>query len=146
MRKDKPTRYLNTPFFMGIRKQIKAADAYTSFAWTLKADFPTAFLFGHLQDRLAQFPEILTGTYIETCNNVLMGYFGNLEVTSKTGMKRCLEQFDGYYINGGSVGCGLLPTARAPGNMVQWGEDFFIQCTTHDAEVMKKSAFKFDRH
>ena len=118
MRKDKPTKYLNTPLFLGIWKQSKAENAHTSFSWTVKADFPTAFFFGLLQDRLAQCPETLTGTYFETCNNVLMGYFGNLEVTSQTGMKMCSEQLDGYYINGGSVGCGLLLTARAPGNMV----------------------------
>merc|ERR1712241_1184362 len=101
MRKDKPTKYLNTPVFMGAWKQIKAEGAYASFSWTIKADVPTVFLPGLLKGRLAQFPETPTGTYVETCNKVLMGYFGNLEVVSKTGMKRFLEQFEGYYVNGG---------------------------------------------
>lgn len=141
MRKDKPTMYLNTPVFMGVWKQIKAEGTYASFSWTVKADVPTVFLPGLLKDRLAQFPETPTGTYVETCNKVLMGYFGNLEVTSKTGMKRFLEQFEGYYANGGK--CWRWDTAdcKSAWKYGPWGEDLFMQRTMDDAEVMKKSDF-----
>lgn len=141
MRKDKPTQYLNTPVFMGVWKQIKAEGTYASFSWTVKADVPTVFLPGLLKDRLAQFPETPTGTYVETCNKVLMGYFGNLEVTSKTGMKRFLEQFEAYYANGGK--CWRWDTAecKSAWKYGPWGEDLFMQRTMDDAEVMKKSDF-----
>jgi len=140
MRKDKPTKYLNTPLFMGAWKQIKAEGAYASFSWTVKADVPTVFLPGLLKDRLAQFPETPTGTYVETCNKVLMGYFGNLEVTSKTGMKRFLEQFEGYYANN-KCWRWETPECKSKWKYGPWGEDLFMQKTMDDAEVMKKSDF-----
>jgi len=141
MRKDKPTKYLNTPLFMGAWKQIKAEGVYSSFSWTVKADVPTVFLPGLLKTRLAQFPETPTGTYVETCNKVLMGFFGNLEVTSKTGMKRFLEQFESYYINGGKCWKWDTPDCKKQWKYGPWGEDLFMQRTMDDAEVMKKSDF-----
>merc|ERR1712179_585403 len=118
-RKDKPAKYLNTPLFMGAWKQIK----------TEKADVVTVFLPGLLKDRLAQFPETPTGTYVETCNKVLMGYFGNLEVTSKTGMKRFLEQFEAYYGTSGGGKCWRWDTeaCKSAWKYGPWGEDLFMQ-------------------
>jgi len=141
MRKDKPTKYLNTPVFMGAWRQIKAEGVYSSFSWTVKADIPTVFLPSLLKTRLAQFPETPTGTYVETCNKVLMGYFGNLEVTSKTGMKRFLEQFESYYVNGGKCWKWDTPACKKQWKYGPWGEDLFMQRAMDDAEVMKKSDF-----
>jgi len=142
-RKDKPAKYLNTPLFMGAWKQIKTENAYASFSWTVKADVVTVFLPGLLKDRLAQFPETPTGTYVETCNKVLMGYFGNLEVTSKTGMKRFLEQFEAYYGTNGGGKCWRWDTeaCKSAWKYGPWGEDLFMQRAMDDAEVMKKSDF-----
>jgi len=141
LRKDKPDKYLNTPLFMGAWKQIKAENSYLGFSWTVKADIPTVFLPGLLKTRLAQYPETPTGTYIETCNKVLMGYFGNLEVTSKTGMKRFLEQFESYYVNGGKCWKWDTPECKNKWKYGPWGEDLFMQFAMDSAEVMKKSDF-----
>jgi len=140
-RTDKPTKYLNTPLFMGVWKQIKVENVYPQFSWTIKADIPTVFLPGLLKARLSQFPETPTGTYVETCNGVLEGYFGNLEVTSKTGMKRFLEQAQTYYDNGGKCWRWETPECKKKWEYGPWGEDLFMQFAMDDAEVMKKSDF-----
>jgi hypothetical protein len=140
-RKDKPTKFLNTPLFMGAWKQIKAEGAYASFSWTVKADVPTVFLPGLLKDRLAQFPETPTGTYVETCNKVLMGYFGNLEVTSKAGMKRFLEQFESYYNNGGKCWRWDTEACKKQWKYGPWGEDLYMQKCMDDAAVQKKEDY-----
>merc|ERR1712113_893133 len=146
MRKDKPEKYLNTPLFMGAWKQIKAEGVYSSFSWTVKADIPTVFLPSLLKARLAEFPETPTGTYIETCNKVLMGYFGNLEVTSKTGMRRFLEQFESYYVNGGKCWKWDTEECKKKWQYGAWGEDLFMQFCMDDAEVAKKRRLYFDKH
>jgi len=140
-RKDKPKKYLNTPLYMGAWTQIKNEGAYAQFSWTIKADIPTVFLPNLLKARLSDFPETPTGTYIETCNGVLEGYFGNLEVTSKTGMKRFLEQFQGYYSNGGKCWRWNTPECVKKWKFGPWGEDLFMQFAMDDAEVMKKTDF-----
>merc|ERR1712218_449386 len=140
-RKDKPDRYLNTPLFMDMWKQIKADNTYSLYSWTIKADAATVFMPAALKKRLSVYPESETGVYLETCNGVLEGYFGNLEVTSKTGMKRFLEQFQNYYSNGGK--CWRWDTAecKKKWKFGAWGEDLFMQFAMDDAEVMKKTDF-----
>merc|ERR1712048_1157150 len=69
------------------------------------------------------------------------GYFGNLEVTSKTGMKRFLEQFEAYYAEGGKCWRWDTPACKSAWKYGPWGEDLFMQHTMDDAEVMKKSDF-----
>lgn len=70
-----------------------------------------------------------------------MGYFGNLEVTSKTGMKRFLEQFESYYVNGGKCWKWDTPECKNKWKYGPWGEDLFMQFAMDSAEVMKKSDF-----
>jgi len=141
MRKDKPDRYLNTPLYMDAWRQIKAEGRYALFSWTVKVDPATVFLPVQLKNRLADYPETPTGTYIETCNKVLMGYFGNFEVVSKTGMKRFLEQFEGYYNNGGKCWRNDTPECQKKWKYGPWGEDLFMQFCMDDAEVAKKEDF-----
>ena len=92
LRKDKPEKYLNTHIFVGAWKQIKAENSYSGFSWTVKVDIPTVFLPGLLNDRLGDYLETPSGTYVETGNKVLMDFSGSLEGVSRTGMKRFLEQ------------------------------------------------------
>merc|ERR1711983_705996 len=86
-----------------------------------------------------------TGTYIETCNKVLMGYFGNLEVVSKTGMKRFLEQFEGYYVNGGKCWRWDTPDCKSAWKYGPWGEDLFMQRNKDDTDFVPScdGAYKF---
>jgi len=140
-RKDKPDRYLNTPLFMDMWKQIKADNTYSLYSWTIKADAATVFLPAALKKRLSVYPETPTGVYLETCNKVLQGYFGNLEVVSKTGMKRFLEQFETYYNNGGKCWRWDTEACKKQWKYGPWGEDLFMQKTMDDAEVGKKADF-----
>ena len=140
-RKDKPDRYLNTPLFMDMWKQIKADNTYSLYSWTIKADAATVFLPAALKKRLSVYPESPTGVYLETCNKVLQGYFGNLEVVSKNGMKRFLEQFETYYYNGGKCWRWDTEACKKQWKYGPWGEDLFMQKTMDDAEVGKKADF-----
>jgi hypothetical protein len=140
-RKDKPDRYLNTPLFMDMWKQIAAENKYSLYAWTVKADAATVFLPGLLKKRLSVYPETETGVYLETCNKVLQGYFGNLEVVSKAGMKRFLEQSQNYYINGGKCWRWDTEPCKKQWKYGPWGEDLFMQKCMDDAEVQKKADF-----
>merc|ERR1711978_546472 len=97
-RKDKPDRYLNTPLFMDMWKQIKADNTYSLYSWTIKADAATVFMPAALKKRLSVYPETETGVYLETCNKVLQGYFGNLEVVSKPGMRPKVDKKNTSYV------------------------------------------------
>jgi len=141
MRKDKPDRYLNTPLYMDVWKQIKTEGNYALYSWTVKAEVATVFLPTQLKKRLAVYPETMYGTYIETCNKVLMGYFGNLEVVSKTGMKRFFEQFEEYYNVAGRCWRWDTEECKAKWQYGPWGEDLFMQFCMDDADVAKKSDF-----
>merc|ERR1712223_1291660 len=86
-----------------------------------------------------------TGTYVETCNKVLMGFFGNLEVVSRTGMKRFLEQFESYCVNGGKCWKWDTEACKKKWKYGPWGEDLFMQFAMDSAEV-KKDGLYFDGH
>merc|ERR1740123_2978932 len=51
-RKDKPDRYLNTPLFLDMWKQIKNDNTYSLYSWTIKADAATVFVPSALKKRL----------------------------------------------------------------------------------------------
>merc|ERR1712026_203656 len=119
-RKDKPDRYLNTPLFLDMWKQIKTDNTYSLYSWTVKADAATVFLPVALKKRLSAYPESTTGVYLETCNKVLQGYFGNLEVVSKNGMKRFLEQAETYYYSGSMVLGARTSSCRRPWMMLKF--------------------------
>jgi len=140
-RKDKPDRYLNTPLFMDMWKQIKDDNRYSLYAWTIKADASTVFLPATLKKRLGRYPTTATGVYLETCNKVLQGYFGNLEVVSKAGMKRFLEQFQTYYSNGGKCWRWDTEACKQQWKYGPWGEDLYMQKCMDDAEVEKKEDY-----
>jgi len=140
-RKDKPDRYLNTPLFMEAWKQIKAEGNYALYSWTVKADVATVFLPNQLKQRLGDYPETESGTYIEACNKVLMGFFGNMEIVSKTGMQRFLEQFEAYYANNGKCWRWDTQECKKKWQYGPWGEDLFMQFCLDDAAVAKKEDF-----
>jgi len=135
-------RWLRTPLFMGVWKHILVSGAWQRFSWTVKVDIPTVFLPGLLLSKLSSYLVPESGTYIETCNNVKMGYFGNLGIASRTGMSRFLRQFESYYINGGKCWKWDTPECRKVWQYGPWGEDLFMQFAMDDAGVMKKSEFQ----
>jgi len=141
MRKDKPDRYLNTPLYLEVWKQIKAEGKYAYYSWTVKAEVATVFLPWQLKRRLGVYPETATGTYIETCNKVLMGYFGNLEVVSKNGMQRFLEQFENYYYFNGRCWRWDTPECQERWQYGPWGEDLFMQFAMDYSDVAKKADY-----
>jgi len=65
-------------------------------------------------------------TYVETCNAVLMGYFGNLEVVSKTGMQRFIAQFEAHCYNGKCWRWDTQECKKKEWQYGHWGGDVFM--------------------
>merc|ERR1711953_1583240 len=126
---------------MDVWKQIKTEGNYALYSWTVKADVATVFLPTQLKQRLGDYPETASGTYIEACNKVLMGFFGNMEIVSKTGMQRFLEQFEAYYANNGKCWRWDTQECKKKWQYGPWGEDLFMQFCLDDAAVAKKADF-----
>ena len=68
------------------------------------------------------------GIYLDNCKNVQYGFFGNLEVISKTGAKvltKYLDECHAVFAPYANTGCDW--------KWGQWGEDVFVQrCTDHN--------------
>lgn len=80
-------QWINTPFYRQVWKKIYEEYPQGGFStkqWTVKADPDTLFIPARLSARLQNQPVPATGLYIEHCKGVDYGFFGSLEVMSKT--------------------------------------------------------------
>merc|ERR1712039_983028 len=57
---------------------------YVAYDWTVKADADAVFFPAKLVARISLLPVPPTGTFLINCEGVKYGFFGNLEVISKT--------------------------------------------------------------
>jgi len=123
-------QWINTPFYRQIWKKIAAekddpqiaARSYYTKSWLVKADPDVVFIPSRLQQRLKNVPVTHEGLYIEHCKEVDFGFFGSLEVISKTAAKILFENVESCY-NGG-VGWKSSKMAQKYG---WFGEDLFAQ-------------------
>jgi len=100
-RKGKPACFLRTPLSLETWKHAKSDNKCSLYLWSVTADVSTVFVPAAIIVRLSVYPATATGVYLETCNKVLQGFFGSLEVVSKTVMKRFWELAETHYANGG---------------------------------------------
>merc|ERR1719410_94113 len=80
-------QWINTPFYRQVWHKIYEEYPQGGFStkqWTVKADPDTLFIPARLSARLQNQPVPATGLYIEHCKGVDYGFFGSLEVMSKT--------------------------------------------------------------
>merc|ERR1711870_208718 len=92
-RKDKPDHFLNTPSFIQVWKALAQQKRATRQSFTVKVDPVTVFLPQRLRTYLApKTGETDNGFYFQNCKSVQQGFFGNLEVVSKSAMKIFLER------------------------------------------------------
>jgi len=83
---------VNTPFYRKVWQKLAAekddpamaARSYYSKSWLVKADPDVVFIASRLQQKLAAIKVPKEGLYVEHCREVSYGFFGSLEVMSKT--------------------------------------------------------------
>jgi len=96
--------YVNTPFYRQVWNKIAAeakddsANSFYSKSWMVKADADTVFLAYRLKAKLAQQRVPETGLYIENCKGVDYGFFGSLEVFSKTAAVIFFQNVEACYL------------------------------------------------
>jgi len=95
--------YHDTPFYRQVWNRIAAeasidvADSYYSKSWLIKADPDVVFFPWRLKGKLAQQKVPKNGVYIEHCKKVEYGFFGSLEVLSKTAATILFQNVENCY-------------------------------------------------
>lgn len=92
-------QWINTPLYRKVWGKIyeEFPHGFYSMTWTIKADPDTLFLPDRLRARLKNQPVPQTGVYIEHCKSVNYGFFGSLEVMSRTAAKILFENVERCY-------------------------------------------------
>jgi len=93
-------QWVNTPFFRQVWKKIYEEYPQGGFStkqWVVKTDPDTLFLPARLTARLQSQPVPKTGLYLEHCKGVSFGFFGSLEVMSKTAALILFQNLDNCY-------------------------------------------------
>lgn len=123
--------FINTPFFRQVWNKIAAeaqddvGNSYYSKSWLVKADADTVFFPERLKAKLAQQQVPETGLYIEHCKGVEYGFFGSLEVMSKTAAVIFFQHVEQCYT--GEVDWKGERGDRIATQFGWYGEDLFAQ-------------------
>jgi len=134
--------WVNWGIFYSIWENIKAQGKGQSTSWMVKADADAVFIPQRLRQYITDHGLIDTphGLYLENCKNVQYGYFGNLEVISKTGVKALLDGLEECHTS-------FAPCANdgCDWEWGPWGEDVFVQRCMDHHYVDKVEAFDLTR-
>jgi len=93
-------QWINTPFYRQVWHKIYEEYPQGGFStkhWVVKADPDTLFMPARLTARLQNQPVPPTGLYIEHCKGVDYGFFGSLEVMSKTAALILFQNLENCY-------------------------------------------------
>jgi len=123
-------QWINTAFYRQVWNKLAAekddpamgARSYFTKSWLVKADPDVVFIAARLQQKLAAIKTPKEGVYIEHCKEVNYGFFGSLEVISKTAAVILFQNVEGCY--NGEVNWKGSKTAQQYG---WYGEDLFAQ-------------------
>jgi len=123
-------QYVNTPFYRQVWKKLAAekddpamaARSYYTKSWLVKADPDVVFIASRLQQKLAAIKVPKEGLYVEHCREVSYGFFGSLEVMSKTAAVILFQNAETCY--GGEVNWKGSKIAQRYG---WYGEDLLAQ-------------------
>merc|ERR1712129_3834 len=88
--------WVNWGIFYSVWDKIKAEGKAQSQWWTVKADADAVFIPQRLRQYITDhdLKDTPHGMYLENCKNVQYGYFGNLEVISKKGVRALVDGLD----------------------------------------------------
>jgi hypothetical protein len=114
-KRSKTGTWINTPAFFNVWNKIKEDGRWANNHWTVKSDSDAVFLPSRLRTKLAGQSVTDAGIYVENCKYVKYGFFGNLEVLSKSAMNTFLTNMED-----------CKHTLKWDGQPM-WGEDMFLQ-------------------
>merc|ERR1712176_214773 len=86
--------WINTGLYKSVWRAIGKAGLYASYDWTVKVDADCAFFPKPLVERIRLMPVPPTGAFLQNCEGVKYGFFGNLEVMSKVAFSILLANID----------------------------------------------------
>lgn len=86
--------WINTGMFMQVWKAIGKKGAYSSYDWTVKVDPDAVFFPSKLRTRIHLLPIPPGGGFLQNCEGVDYGFFGNLEVFTKTAFSTLVANID----------------------------------------------------
>lgn len=86
--------WVNTGMFTQAWKAIGRAGQYLNYDWTVKVDADAVFFPQKLLNRIHLLPVPLSGVFLQNCQTVDYGFFGNLEVFSKTAFMILVSNVD----------------------------------------------------
>jgi len=86
--------WINTGMYQQIWKALGKKSTYAAYDWTVKADADAVFFPGKLVERVHLLPVPATGAFLINCEGVKYGFFGNLEVISKTAFSILVANLD----------------------------------------------------
>jgi len=120
--------WVNWAMFYQVWLQVRKVGKWKNHDYVIKVDADAVFHPGRLRNWLStKGGESPHGVYFENCPNVQYGFFGNLEVISKTGAKvldENLEECHEKFAPCANKGCDW--------QWGPWGEDVFVQrCMDH---------------
>lgn len=108
--------WLNTPTFLNVWIAIRKDGRWARNDWAVKVDPDTVFLPALLRAKLAVQEVTDSGIYITNCKGVQYGFFGSLEVMSRTAFATLIENVED---------CNSTLTWNRTGS--EWAEDLFAQ-------------------
>lgn len=108
--------WLNTPTFLNVWIAIRKDGRWARNDWAVKVDPDTVFLPALLRAKLAVQEVTDSGIYITNCKGVHYGFFGSLEVMSRTAFATLIEHIED---------CNSTLTWNRTGS--EWAEDLFAQ-------------------
>jgi len=130
--------WVNWGIFYSVWDKIKAEGKAQSQWWTVKADADAVFIPQRLREYITdhELKDTPHGLYLENCKNVQYGYFGNLEVISKKGVRALVDGLDECHAS-------FAPCADegCDWKFGPWGEDVFVQRCMDHHYVDKVEAF-----
>jgi len=86
--------WVNTGMFHQVWKAIGRQGTYSSYDWTIKVDPDAVFFPAKLLERIHLLPVPPSGGFLQNCEGVNYGFFGNLEVFSKTAFSILVANVD----------------------------------------------------
>jgi len=76
--------WINTGLYYKVWQALKESGDYAGYDWTVKVDADAVFFPAKLVERIHLLPVGPSGAFLANCEGVKYGFFGNLEVISKS--------------------------------------------------------------
>jgi len=128
--------WVNWALFYQVWLKVRDLGKWQGAGWTVKVDADAVFIPQRLREFVSNQRDTPHGVYFENCKDVQYGYFGNLEVMSKTAAGVLTDQLEECHTQ-------FAPCANdgCDWKFGSWGEDVFVQRCLDHHYVDKAEAF-----